>query len=109
MDLWIFLTYVIAVFMGMLYGWHARERHARRAIDRFFIKVEEAVSESSPNRIPIVIERNNGVFYVWNKDDNTFMGQGKTKQELEEVLAKKFPDCKFAAEPENLKVFNESL
>lgn len=37
------------------------------------------------------------------------MGQGKTKQELEEVLAKKFPDCKFAAEPENLKVFNESL
>ena len=104
-----YVTYIVVWIMGAVYGWYARERHAKRSIDKFFSRIEEAVSETSPNRIPIIIERNNGVFYVWNKDDNTFMGQGKTKQELEEVLAKKYPDCRFAAEPENLKVFNEPI
>jgi hypothetical protein len=110
MDLYTFITYVIAVFMGMLYGWYARERHARRTIDKLFTHIEENVKEEvNTSIIPIVIEQHNGVFYVYNKDTKEFMGQGNTRRELDNNLSKRFPDKKFAADKENLKVLHESL
>jgi hypothetical protein len=104
-----YVTYVVVWIMGAVYGWYARERQAKRVIDRFMINFEEAVSEPDTKLIPITIEKNNNVFYVWNKDTHTFMGQGKSRRELEEVLAKGFPDTKFMADKESLKVLNESL
>jgi hypothetical protein len=107
MDLYTFITYVIAVFMGMVYGWYARERQAKRTIDRFFSEVEETVGEQvNDSVIPIKIEQHSGVFYVYNKDTEEFMGQGNTRRELEVNLAKRFPDKKFAADKENLKVLS---
>ena len=110
MDLFIFITYVIAVFMGMLYGWHARERHARRTIDKFMMHVEETVAEHiDESVIHINIEKHNGTFFVYKKDTSEFMGQGKTRMELEENLAKRYPDKKFAADKEKLRILNESF
>jgi hypothetical protein len=107
MDLYTFITYVIAVFMGMVYGWYARERQAKRTIDRFFSEVADEVDEQvNDSVIPIKIERHSGVFYVYNKDTEEFMGQGNTRRELEVNLAKRFPDKKFAADKENLKVLS---
>jgi hypothetical protein len=37
------------------------------------------------------------------------MAQGSTRKELEDNLAKRYPDKYFAATNEDLKVFNESL
>lgn len=105
-----YVTYVVVWFMGAVYGWYARERHAKRTIDRFFSEVEESVNEQvDESIIKINIERHSGVFYVYNKDTGEFMGQGNTRKELEDVLAKRFPEKKFAADKEDLKVFNESF
>jgi hypothetical protein len=105
MDLYTFITYVIAVFMGMVYGWYARERHARRTIDKFMMHIEEAVSEQVDDSIiPISIETHNGMIFVYKKDTSEFMGQGSTRWELEQNLAKRFPDKKFAADKEQLRL-----
>jgi hypothetical protein len=40
-----YVTYVVVWVMGAVYGWYARERQARRTIDRFFSEVTEAVDE----------------------------------------------------------------
>ena len=102
-----YVTYVVVWFMGAVYGWYARERQAKRTIDRFFSEVEETVGEQvNDSVIPIKIERHSGVLYVYNKDTEEFMGQGNTRKELEDVLAKRFPDKKFAADKENLKVLS---
>jgi hypothetical protein len=105
-----YLTYVVVWILGAVYGWYARERQARRTIDRFFSEVTEAVDEEvNDTIIPIKIDRHSGVFYVYNKDTEEFLGQGDTRKELELNLAKRFPDQKFAADKESLKVLNESF
>ena len=110
MDLYTFITYVIAVFMGMVYGWYARERHAKRTIDRFFSHVEEAIEETVDNSvIHIDIEKHNGTLFVYNKNTKEFMGQGKSRKDLEINLAKRFPDKRFAADNESLRILNESF
>lgn len=105
-----YLTYVVVWILGAVYGWYARERQARRTIDRFFSQVTEAVDEEvNDTIIPIKIDNHNGIFFVYNKDTEEFMGQGNSRKELEINLAKRFPDKKFAADKESLKVLNESF
>ena len=105
-----YVTYVVVWFLGAVYGWYARERQAKRTIDRFFSGVTEAVDEEvNDSVIPIKIDRHNGVFFVYNKETEEFMGQGNTRKDLEVNLAKRFPDKKFAADKESLKVLHESL
>jgi len=105
-----YLLYVVIWIMGAVYGWYARERHAKRTIGKFMSEVESAtVKAINESVIQIKIEKNNGIFYVWNKETNDFMGQGKTKRELEDALMKRYPDKKFAADPKELKVLNESI
>ena len=110
MEFFDYVTYVVVWILGAVYGWYARERQARRTIDRFFSEVDETVGDKvNDTIIPIKIDRHNGVFYVHNKDTEEFMGQGNTRQDLEINLAKRFPDQKFAADKESLKVLNESF
>lgn len=104
-----YLTYVVVWILGAVYGWYARERQARRTIDRFFSNFEEDDEKDVDSVIPIKIDRHSGVFYVYNKDTEEFMGQGNSRKELELNLAKRFPDQKFAADKESLKVLNESF
>ena len=110
MELYDYLLLIVVWIMGAVYGWYARERHAKRTIDRFITQfVDEQVEEISDSVIHITIEKHNGVFYVYDKEKNDFMAQGNTRKELEDALAKRYPDKKFAATTSNLKVFNESL
>lgn len=100
-----YVTYVAVWILGAVYGWFARERHARRTIDRLISEIEQSIdTQISESIIPITVEKHEGVFYVYNKDTEEFMGQGNTRIELETTLAKRFPDKKFAADKESLKV-----
>ena len=110
MTIYDYLLLVVVWIMGAVYGWYARERHEKRSIDKFMMHVEETVAEHiDESVIHINIEKHNGTFFVYKKDTSEFMGQGKTKQELEEVLAKRYPDKKFAADKEKLRILNESI
>ena len=110
MELIDYLVWLVFWIMGAVYGWNARERHAKRTIDRFITQfVDEQAEELSESIININIEKHNGVFYVYSKDNNEFMAQGNTRKELEDALAKRYPDKKFAASLKNLRIFNESL
>lgn len=110
MELYDYLLWIVFWIMGAVYGWHARERHAKRTIDRFITQfVDEQVEEIADSIIPIIIEKHNGVFFVYDKENNDFMAQGNNRKELEDALAKRFPEKRFAASTENLKVFNEPI
>lgn len=109
-DLYDWLMWIVIWIMGAVYGWYARERYAKRLVDRFVNQfVEQQAEQISEQFIPIIIEKHNGVFYVYDKEKNDFMAQGSTRRELEDALAKRYPNKRFMAEKENLKVFNESI
>ena len=95
----ILLAVVVSFVLGGAYGWNLRERFAARVLERLVTKVEE---ESKPDYIKVVIEKHNDVFYVYNKETNQFMGQGSSKEELEDLLHKNFPGKRFGASEENL-------
>ena len=98
----ILVLVVVALFsyiVGGLAGWRAREKHAIRVASQLIEKVEK----QSESLIPITIEQHNGVFYIYNKKDKSFMAQGKNAGELEEVLTDRFPGKKFSASEEELQ------
>ena len=93
---------VISV-LAFLAGWSARERAAARRVDEILNETTERVKEHiRENVIRIKIEQEKGCYYVYDLDDNSFMGQGKTREELEKSLASKYPGKTFAAEHSNL-------
>ena len=109
MTLYDYLIWIVVWIMGAVYGWYARERHAKRTIERFVTEIMPKAEEESDSRIHVSIEKHNGVFYVYDKIQNEFMAQGKTRRELEDALAKRYPNKYFAATTEDLRVLNESL
>lgn len=97
------IAVVVVGVMSFYAGWSARERAAVRRLEEVMGVVSEHVKdEIEKTLIRISIERHNGVYYVYNMDDKSFMGQGADRKELETVLASKFPGKTFAATQENL-------
>lgn len=95
-----FITLALGLFVGIIYGWNLRERHAERVLNKF---LEESTTKvAKDNYIPITIEKHNETFYVYNKETNTFMAQGSTRDELENILHDKFPGKKFACDEKTL-------
>jgi len=94
------LIYMGIFAVGSLYGWHLRERYAQRRIDKILKEVHQEVAA---DLIPIHIEHTDNMFYVYHKDDHSFMAQGETRRTLENNLATRYPGKRFAAHDDNLK------
>jgi hypothetical protein len=108
MTIYDYLLLIVVWIIGAVYGWYARERHAKRTIERLVTEILPQTEESN-SRIHVSIQKHNGVFYVYDKEKNQFMAQGSTRKELETNLATRYPNKYFAATNEDLKVFNEPL
>jgi hypothetical protein len=96
---------VFAVFaVGFLCGWEMRERAARKYVEKFLEEnLEELERNSEEPSVNILIEKHGEMYYVFHKEDSSFIAQGKNRIELEKALAKVHPGKKFFATPENLK------
>lgn len=90
---------LVCYVAGILHGWHARERKLLREMVE---EVRENVKQENQNVIRITIEKHNGRFFVYGKDDNVFMALGDTIEELEEALSTRYPGKRFAAHEDNL-------
>jgi hypothetical protein len=92
----------LVFFMGVSFGWNLRERMAERVVKKF-LKEMEGDQEVKESFINISIEKHNNTYYVYDKDDNSFMGQASNRIELEKVLGERFPGKRFMADSDNLK------
>lgn len=97
------LLCIFFLVVGIVWGWNARGNYARKRLDMLLKHAEETQEPQEEAPIPIIIEKHNDTFYVYGKDDNTFMAQGNTRWHLEKNLEKRYPGKKFGASPENLK------
>lgn len=102
-----FLVLAVTCFLffmwGAISGWKAREEYAKKITEKLLENLGESVQKQAEDLIQITIEQHAGMFYVYNKQDNTFMAQGKTKEELEDALGSRFPGKRFAASQEELE------
>jgi len=100
----ILLLFIACLFFflyGTYCGWIAREKHAINVIEQIAEKIN--VQEVLSNVIPVTIEKVDGMLYVYNGEDNTFMAQGKDRKSLEAALEERFPGKTFAANSSNIK------
>ena len=97
------LAVVVVGIMSFYSGWTARERAAQRRVDELLSNISEDLEEQAQaSIIKITIEQHDGVYYVYDMEDSSFMAQGVTRKDLEVDLANKFPGKTFAATKENL-------
>jgi hypothetical protein len=87
--------------MGAVSGWNAREKHAKKQVDKFFEQVDEA--EEEEELLHIVIEKHNDMLFVYDNDTKQFMAQGSTKEAVEKILVERFPGKRFACHESTLK------
>lgn len=106
-DILYIVVVIVAFIGGIAYGWGLRERYAKRTADALLkeleLDIDSKMKEHSKSLIPIKIERHKDVFYVFNHENDEFMGQAETREELEKVLSDRFPGKRFMAQPDNLK------
>ena len=99
MEIILLVVFTFVVWlMGAVSGWNSRERHAKKQMEKFFERVDEAEEE----QIHIIIEKHNDMLYVYNKDTKQFMAQGSSKEDVEKVLVERFPGKRFACAESNL-------
>ena len=98
------LSDIILIVIFFALGWIGREAWAVRQVQKLWTTAVEAeMQEKKDSLVHIFIEKENDMFFVYDKSHNGFMAQGRTKEEVEENLAKRYPDQLFAARPENLR------
>ena len=89
------------------FGWVTREIHAKRVVARLRQEVEEIVDEKAnefkKNVINIKVEDHDGQFFIYKKDDGSYLAHAETMSKLEDILNEKFPGKMFNATPEDLK------
>ena len=96
----IIFSQLIVLGIGYHLGWNARERHAKEVLKSLVQEIEEDTNTEA--EIKITIDKHNDCYYVYRMEDQTFMAQGKTRNELEHSLMKLFPGKKFACAHDNL-------
>lgn len=98
------LYYILMIVFSFAAGWILREIVAVHRIKDMIDELEDMDDESNePDQIRISIEKVDSTFFVYNMDDNSFMAQGNTRNELESALKARFPGVVFACPEANLK------
>jgi hypothetical protein len=68
-------------------------RRATRRAEQQLEEMVQAIQALSANQVQARVEEDNGVFYVYRADDNTFLAQGTTMSELRERIESRMKDA----------------
>lgn len=99
------IEFFLGIFVGvtLLSVYNAiRTRMEIKELDDLLKKKIESIKEKI---IPSRIEEENGMLYLYNKETNEFLGQGKTFSELEKAVREKFPNKLFNVPQEELNKY----
>lgn len=77
-------------------AYRLRDLVYKEAKRRGLLKEADQVLEEELTVVQLFVEKANNVLYLYDKDDNTFVCQGSTLEELA-TLAKKYKNIKYAA------------
>lgn len=107
------IPYIVVFIVAFVLGWQIRQYIAIKNIQRIIERLEqqeEQEQEQEESHIKVKIEQHGNTYYAYDLDNDMFMSQGATREELENNLRERFPGKRFAAHEENLKeIFHDSI
>lgn len=83
---------VIGVFLGIGLVFLYIAYRVRSIIINFETAVNQAVTEIKDSFMPVRVEKDKDTYFLYDKESNDFICQGKTLQELRDSFALRFPD-----------------
>jgi hypothetical protein len=103
----IILILVFVFLLGIFLGWKIREHIAIKRIHESLENItDDVVREFKSKVIDITVEDHDGVFFVYRKEDGSYLAHGPSMEKLEDILVEKFPGKLFNANPEDLEKLN---
>lgn len=108
------IPYIVVFIAAFVIGWQVRQyiaiKNIQRIIERLEQQEEQELEKEQASLINIKIEQHGNTYYAYDLDNDTFLSQGTTREELENNLRERFPSKRFAAPEANLKeMFNDSI
>jgi len=97
------IVYLIFGLIFFAMGWKAREVHAKIVVEKY---QEEYIESLKKDVINIKVEDSDGTFFVYKKEDGSYIAHGENMTKLEDILNEKYPGKRFNATPEDLKKLN---
>jgi hypothetical protein len=95
--------YLIGIAGGFIAGWFLREWYAMRKVEKLMNSFgDNMLDEFKKKVVDITIEKSGDIFYVYRKDDGTFLAQGTNIEKLSDILMEKFPGMLFNCSSEDL-------
>ena len=94
---------LIGVVIGFVLGWVVREAVALHKINAIVKAMQEPEPVVKANELRVKIEKHNDIFYLYADSDDRFIAQGATKEEVTEILKKRFSTITIVADPDNVK------
>ena len=95
----VILSLMFVFFLGALFGWTRHQNFLERTMGKMISHVTEEIRKNS---IEITIEKHGTMIYIYDKNTKQFMAQGSSRNEIENILHKKFPGKKFVADQKEI-------
>lgn len=97
----ILVNFVVAL-VSFWAGWKYREYSAKRVVQEYQHNLQRALDFIDSHTVVVTIVKDGEYFLVYNKETKEFLAQGKSHQEIVNILRKRFPDKAFTADRENI-------
>jgi len=83
---------ILGILLGMLLAGIMVYLYIRGLIRTVMRELDEHIERAANTLMPVIIERENGVLFCYDKQDKQFICQGATVAEIREAFARRFPD-----------------
>lgn len=98
---------ILIFIAGAGLGWLLRELYAVHKVKTLLNHIQSSQDypdyDEKPEVMHINIEKHDDILFVYNSEDDSFMAQGKTRDELESNLRERYPNVVFGATNANLE------
>ena len=102
--------FILNILLGIFLGWALTQIIGGYLRAKLLLeiheKIKEAAEEETKERwIMVNVEQHDGIFYLYEKNTDQFIAQGKTMEELSQRCRELFKDHTVIADENDLKSF----
>lgn len=99
------IVFIIAFFLGIVAGINFHKKAIIALIEKELNnELKKQIKEQEVDIVEVVIEKHDGVFFVYNQKDSKYIAHGSTFDELEKSLKQNHPNTKFFANKESFSL-----
>lgn len=98
---------LIGIVLGIVIAIVVIYLYIRSLIKQVMMEIDELIDVAKNQMMPVIVERENGIIYCYNKDDNQFICQGTNLSEIKAAFKARFPDRTAYLDGGNLELVEE--